>query len=159
VIWFIGFHLTSLETRKKFFINVGAKDQPTNQPTKQPVNKQTKRPAKGRDLHFLSWTNPAHETHSWNVISVLCFLTYSVEQVPSWKADCQPVKKFPAFFKPKGFLPHLQVHATCICPEISVLILTGYIANQSTGYSTNTILTEATDSQWMDRNTGSKLHG
>jgi hypothetical protein len=44
-------------------------------------------------------------------------LTYSMEQSPSWEANLQLVKKFPAFFFFYGSSPHPQAHATCPYPE------------------------------------------
>jgi hypothetical protein len=40
-------------------------------------------------------------------------LTYSMEQSPSWEANLQLVKNFPAFMEPESPSPYPQVPATC----------------------------------------------
>jgi hypothetical protein len=40
-----------------------------------------------------------------------------MEQSPSWEANLQLVKKFPAFLEPEGSSPHPQARATRPYPE------------------------------------------
>jgi hypothetical protein len=40
-----------------------------------------------------------------------------MEQSPSWEANLQLVKRFPAFLEPEGSSPHPQAQATLPYPE------------------------------------------
>ena len=64
--------------------------------------------------------NPVNSILYCPLIYILlsCLLTYSMEQIPSWKlSGSQLVTKTPHFMEPKLSLPHSQVPATCPYPE------------------------------------------